>query len=271
MTYKSVMVAVDLTPAAPARIKLASALADRFEARLIGAAAEIVYAPVAPFAPIADAHLIEAEQDRVRNDLVKIEALFRRNAANRSAVEWRAAIEQPRTFLLQNARATDLIVLGRQRRGEDFDSRFGVNPGALVMELGRPILVVPPEVEDVSGQRIIIGWKDTREARRAVWDSLPLLRKSAQVLLVSAGANARDSGARDVLDYLRQHGVPAGILLRGSREEAVAEELVRAAESESADLIVAGAYGHSRMREWILGGVTRDLLDHSPICVLLAH
>jgi nucleotide-binding universal stress UspA family protein len=272
MTYKSIMVSVDLTPAAPARIKLAAAMAGRFEARLIGAAAETIYVPaVATLAPIVDANLIELEQDRVRTDLEKIEALFRRGAGNGGAVEWRAAIEDPRSFLLRHGRAADLMIMGRHGHGDDTGGRFGIDPGALVLELGRPILVAPGSIEELSAQRIIVGWKDTREARRAVWDSLPLLKRSEQVFLISAGESPPDSGATDVQDYLRQHDVPARILLRSSREEGVAEELVRTAESEGADLIVAGAYGHSRMREWIFGGVTRDLLHHSPICCLLAH
>ena len=139
------------------------------------------------------------------------------------------------------------------------------------MELGRPILVVPPGIVNCSARRVIIGWKNTREARRAVSDSMPLLQQSQEVLVVCAGANPREEWGSDVQEYLSIHGVSARTLIRPISEELIADELLRTAESEGADLIVCGAYGHSRLREWMLGGVTRNLLDRSSICCLLAH
>ena len=271
MTYKSIMVAVDLRPHSEQCITLAASLADRFGARLIGAAAEVEFVPVYPEAPVADALLIDTERKRVAGDLEKAESLFRRIAGSRTAVQWRCGAQEPRTFLLENARAADLMVLGRQGQGDDTDWRFGVRPGDVVMELGRPILVVPPGIVNCSARRVIIGWKNTREARRAVSDSMPLLQQSQEVLVVCAGASPREEWGSDVQEYLSIHGVSARTLIRPISEELIADELLRTAELEGADLIVCGAYGHSRLREWMLGGVTRNLLDRSSICCLLAH
>ena len=143
-------------------ITLAASLADRFGARLIGAAAEVEFVPVYPEAPVADALLIDTERKRVAGDVEKAESLFRRIAGSRTAVQWRCGAQEPRTFLLENARAADLIVLGRQGQGDDTDWRFGVRPGDVVMELGRPILVVPPGIVNCSARRVIFGWKNTR-------------------------------------------------------------------------------------------------------------
>jgi nucleotide-binding universal stress UspA family protein len=115
-----------------------------------------------------------------------------------------------------------------------------------------------------------VAWKDTREARRAVWDALPLLREAEEVLMIAVGDSAKEAGALDVQEHLDQHGVKAKVL-HAHRDIPVADELIRLAEEQGVDLIVSGAYGHSRTREWILGGVTRELLDHAPVCCLMAH
>ena len=100
---------------------------------------------------------------------------------------------------------------------------------------------------------------------------MPLLQQSQEVLVVCAGDSPREEWGSDVQEYLSIHGVSARTLIRPISEESIADELLRTAEAEGADLIVCGAYGHSRLREWMLGGVTRNLLDRSSICCLLAH
>ena len=130
--------------------------------------------------------------------------------------------------------------------------------------------MAPPKISVLSAKRVVIAWKDAREARRAVRDALPLLKAADEVLVVAVGESGR-AGALDVKEHLDGHGINARTLVQARRESAVADDLIRAAEREGADLMVAGAYGHSRTREWILGGVTRDLLDHAPIPCLLAH
>ena len=124
-------------------------------------------------------------------------------------------------------------------------------------------------------RKILIAWHDSREARRAVRDSIPFLQQADEILLTQVcdeGAKERAKGSvSDVAQYLSRHriGASAGIMLKASGS--VADELIRVADYETVDLIVAGAYGHSRLGEWIFGGVTRELLAGSPVCCLFSH
>ena len=117
------------------------------------------------------------------------------------------------------------------------------------------------------------SWKETREARRAVLDALPILAQHVLVLEVCAEDEANEAGtqAEDVAGYLRAYGARADAQIRHRREPTVADELVRAAEQAGADLIVAGGYGHARLREWAFGGVTHGLLGRCPKCCLPSH
>jgi len=129
--------------------------------------------------------------------------------------------------------------------------------------------MVPPGSERLSAKHVVVAWKDTREARRAVRDSLPFLKQAEDVSVIGIGEPAQ--GGTDVCAYLRHHGIEARAYTRPGQIASMADELVRIAEQEGADLIVCGAYGHSRTREWVFGGVTRELLNHAPVCCLMAH
>lgn len=269
--YASIMVPMGLDPQSEATAKLATALADRFASRLIGVAAQQVAAPLYFEAPTAGvASIIELEERRIAEDLVKIEAVFRAIVGSRSRVEWRQSVAFPTSYVLEQAGAADLIVVARPQRDRRALDALGIDGGYLVMDAGRPVLFVPPNVEYLSAKRIVIGWKDVREARRAVCDGLALLTRAEEIFVVSSGGDVR--GAQDVRAYLGYHGIDAHILAPPvSPAGSTADELVRIAQGEGADLIVCGAYGHNRAREWVFGGVTHDLLHHSPLCCLMSH
>jgi len=268
-TYSNIMVPMDLRDEAKARAKLAIHLADRFAARLIGVAGQEIKAPLyfegidAGVASIMD---IQAEQ--ATKALALAQAVFRRTAGSRNQVEWRQALVSPTVHALQQARAADLIVAAQPRDNSSVDP-MAVDGGDLVMDAGRPVLFVPPHTEYLAAKRVVIGWKDSREARRAVWDSLPFLKSAEDVFVVSIESQA--DSVEDVKAYLGSHGVRAHVLNRPNPDGSAGGELIAVAKLEGADLIVAGAYGHSRAREWAFGGATRDLLLHSPLCCLMAH
>jgi nucleotide-binding universal stress UspA family protein len=271
MTYARVMVPIDLGPYAADRIALAGSLADRFGSLLIGIAAQRPI-PAYDEESAADAELIEAEQRRVDDDLTEVERVFRTSSAVRNRVEWRASSAQgAEAFAIEQARAADILVVTRQGSDDAWDWRFGVNPGGLALQAGRPVFVAPPAVASVTGQRVLIAWKDTREARRAVLDALPLLKQAERVLIVAVRENDRVAGALDVADYLASHGVQARTLLRDTRHASVSEELLKVVAKEQVDLVIAGAYGRTRLREWVFGGVSHDLLDRAPVCCLMSH
>ena len=145
-----------------------------------------------------------------------------------------------------------------------------------MLNAGRPILTVPSGVDNLPGRCALIAWKNTREARRAVRDALPLLQKADHVFvveLISSGMNVADSqrGLNDVAAYLACHQVTNVATRVRPIETTTFEALSRMLKEEAVDLVVAGAYGHSRLGEWFLGGMTEDLLAHSPVCCLLSH
>jgi nucleotide-binding universal stress UspA family protein len=143
------------------------------------------------------------------------------------------------------------------------------------MRAGRPVFYVPPEAERLKLDNILIAWKDTREARRAIWDALPLLQKAAEVNVVEIIEDEATSAAvktrvDDVVAWLGGHNITAHGSAPAAVEDASAQ-IETIAGTIGADLIVAGAYGHTRFSEWVFGGVTRDLLTKSTHCSVLSH
>ncbi|MBP1179894.1 universal stress protein [Methylobacterium sp. PvR107] len=269
MTYASIMVAVDLTDGARGRMRLAAHLADDFHACLTGVAAEQPAYAVPPAGPTpASAYALAASNEIVLNDLRRAREAFEAAVGGRSRVEWRSNLDFPLAFLITHAAAADLVVVGR---GTDLgQALFSVDPADAVMRLGRPVLVVPPAVDHLDAKRVVVGWKNTCEARRAVWDAMPFLKRASEVLVVSVDDGAASDG-QDTLRLLQAHSVAAICVRRNTLGASVADALIEAAAEHGADLIVTGAYSHGRLREWVFGGVTRDLLAGAPICCLMSH
>lgn len=148
--------------------------------------------------------------------------------------------------------------------------------GSLLLESGRPVLVVPPRCKvPMPPRRIVIAWRPTREATRAVHDALPLLRQAEAVdlLVVNPVDGERGDGEQpgaDIATHLARHGVKTNVVIRQSHG-AVSATLLEHAREMRADLLVAGGYGHSRVREWAFGGVTRELLIAASIPVFYSH
>jgi nucleotide-binding universal stress UspA family protein len=274
MSFSSIIVGVDFDPSNNVTLRIASHLATQFDAKLIGiAAADLPWSFYAQEAPTL------AVIDQLRSDIAKglagAEKRFR-SAVTQPArqIEWRSALASPSDYAAHQARAADLIVVGARRDGVLLDPFMGqIDPGDLVMRAGRPVLVVPPEAEYLNLKCAVIAWKDTREARRAVSDALPLLRKVQDVIVAEViedesqreGAHGR---LDDVVRWLGRHGVAAAGRVFDFPE---GEDPVNKLWDYGADFIVAGAYGHTRLREWIFGGFTDSFLRRSARCVFLTH
>jgi nucleotide-binding universal stress UspA family protein len=269
MSYKSVMVAVDLGEQAQARIRLAARIADDFQARLIGIAAEMPAYDGAPSGPIpGSGYCIASVQEAVLNDLRLAHETFTEAVGARRRVEWRSALDFPSAFLAGQSAAGDLLIAGR---GDDGSPLIAVDPGDALMRLGMPVLIVPPAVDHLEARQVAVAWKNTREARRAVRDALPFLKRASGVVLISVDDGQGADDARDVISLLQAHDVHATAVHKHACGAATAEALIEAASEQAADLIVAGGYGHGRLREWAFGGVTRDLLAGCPVCCLMSH
>ncbi len=272
MTFATLMVSVDLGAAAAERIQLAAGLAARVGARLTGVAACPVPIPMpASEALLLADDLYESEEERARERLDGAKALFEREAGAVAARSWHAGLGSPSAFLAERARGADLVLVGRQGPADGDPGPLGVSAGTVLMEAGRPVLVVPPGLERLDARRVVVAWKDTREARRAVRDALPFLAGAERVQVVAVGAETRRDGAEGTAAYLAAHGVAATAQLLPGQQLGAADPLLRFAAREEADLIVMGAYGHSRLREWAFGGATRDILRTTPICCLASH
>jgi nucleotide-binding universal stress UspA family protein len=256
------------------RVQLAAGLADRFHSHLIGVTSWMARPPFVVEGVPIDPAPTEESYEEMRAVLSRRGKEFRDCVgAGRSQVEWRSSLDFPTEFVAREARAADLVIVGRDRKS--YDPYRSTDPGALVLRTGRPVLVVPPSTRSLVANRVVVAWKDTREARRAVQDALPFLLGAKEVLIVEVTetGSVEDSMLRlkDVGKYLSRHGVTALAEWVRPIEGTASGALLRVVEEQSVDLIVSGAYGHTRLGEWIFGGMTQDLLTQSPVCCLLSH
>jgi nucleotide-binding universal stress UspA family protein len=276
MTYATVMVSMALDRSNDARLEIAGQLAERFGAHVIGVTAA-EFSPPLYFTDGEQAQkILDEGQVAIMNRVAEVEAQFRAAMQRRAAtVEWRSAEDFPTRFIVQQARAADIIIVGEDGRDALFDPFMQANPSDLVMQTGRPLLVVPETSNWLDLRNVLIAWKDTQEARRAVADALPMLRKAKDVIVAEivedeSGRSAALSEVKDVVAWLSRHGVVASGQVPDECGHAAAQ-LGRIASEAGAGLVVAGAYGHSRLREWVLGGVTKELINPSKRSSLLSR
>jgi nucleotide-binding universal stress UspA family protein len=271
-SYTTLLVHAEPGFASSHRVQAAACLARDLGARLIGlGAAALDVFPGSEFGTGYAGEWLVLMQEQVNNDLQAAEQGFRRDAAG-AELEWRSAQDLPNRAMAGAARAADLLIASP--RGKTGAVR-AVDPAELVMTAGRPVLMVPDDASRLRANAIVVAWKDTREARRAIADALPLLRRADDVI-VQAVCKVEDNDVAvfetsDVVTALKRHGVAARAAVTHARASEVTEVLQQAAELAQADLIVAGAYGHSRAQEWMFGGVTFELLQHAPYFVLMSH
>jgi nucleotide-binding universal stress UspA family protein len=275
MPYAAIMVHVELEHPDDGRIQVAADLAQQFGARLIGiAAAEVAHGPYFEIGAEAQS-VLDREQAELRDRLHAAERRFRQKLHNRvKHLEWRSAIALPTACVARQSRGADLIVAGTER-GIRLDPVRQLDPAALVLQAGRPVLIVPENGKAPSLKNVLVAWKDTRECRRAVWDALPLLIRADKVTVIEVCEPHEmlpdaEANVKDVVAWLAQHRVTAAGMGWPALHD-VSAQIDAVAQDVGADLIVAGAYGHSRLGEWIFGGVTRTLLRQPKRCALLAH
>lgn len=278
MSYASVLVYAEDNAESDQRVRLASMLASRFDARLVGITGALIgtLMPDPGELPSVNAALMNKEAAEAESRIRDVEQRFR-NAAplGKEAVEWEGSVQFPGDAVFHRSATADLIVVGRHNNAVPNLLYSALDPADVVMRCGRPVLIVPPETSSLSADRIVVAWSNTREARRAVLDALPLLRLASQVSVTEvASRNGRAAALKrvgDVAEFLLLHDVEAKPHVLDEDGIDTAERLVLHAEHENADLIVAGGYGHARAREWVFGGVTRSLMRHCPKCCLISH
>ncbi|MEQ9811476.1 MAG: universal stress protein [Azospirillaceae bacterium] len=275
MALRNIMVTVDAGKACGKRLDYAFALADAHGAHVTG----INITPVADI-PAYIVTQLNAEAIRMHDQALaemqaKAKAAFEESAARngyRDRSDYRQEVGDPTEVASRLARCTDLVVAGQRDPDDRLDGM--VDAEGLVMVSGRPVLLVPFSFAFKSvGSHPLVAWNGSREAARAVADALPLLEKSERttVLVVNPGSEMGDTPGTEITLHLARHGIKAEsdhILAKGI---STGDVLLNNISDRGCDLLVMGAYGTPRMRELVLGGVTRNLLHHMTVPVLMSH
>ena len=261
MSYKSLLVHVEADAAGRERVKVAVQLAKTFSAKLIGVGARS--SDVNPdLLGLSQAHLKQV----VEEELARAESAFKEETAGLST-DWRRSAEPPTAAMLRCACGVDLIVADA---GIDPPSETKAAAADLIMGAGAPIFVAPAGAKPNFGI-VLIGWKNTREARRAVWDAMPFLKRAKLVHVMRFASEPGGQAMADLISRLQLHDVNAKEFVQTDPASAIAQGVRDAATAAGAGLIVVGGYGHSRIREWVLGGVTADLVRDPSTSVLFSH
>jgi nucleotide-binding universal stress UspA family protein len=250
-------------------------LARRFSAAVIGIVAAQSSAHPA-FTAVGPGEPRDRDLARFRERAAAVEAEFRSALSMVENLQWRSQMTAgpPSLQIAREARGADLIVAALDPGERMFFPWPDVEVADLLMRAGRPVLMAPPGVGGLKLTRALVCWKDSREARRAIADALPILKASKRVDVVELVNDHEMEAVRgrlaDVGDWLARHSVVASCValpLKGAE----AMHLAEIAKERQVDLMVAGAFGHSRLREWAFGGVTRDLVLKADRCTLVSH
>jgi len=280
MSYKDLLVVLGSDTASRGRMALATALAERFAAHLVG-----LYPLPIPDVPRTLGYYNPSLFDPIFRDLRekaqevcdKERQAFEHAASLRGlSAEWRVT-EGLEADPAVHARYVDLTILGQVDPDGGDTELIRPRPELLALASGRPILAVPYAGQfETVGRRVLIGWNATREATRAVNDAMPLLAAADVVTVLTIDAREGPDAhgelpGADISLHLARHGVKATIERTVSAGVPAGEVLLSRAADLGADLLVIGAYGHSRMRELLLGGATRSILQSMTVPVLMSH
>jgi len=277
---RSILVHVDGSPRSAARLALARRCAAEMDSQLeavLAVAPSLADMPVAYGAGAeAASMMLQLDVDRRR----RARETFRAEAQRPGRPMRWSELDHEVTLnaVVERALYADLLVLGQYDPHDTEAWGVGVDfVPTLIADSGRPALVLPYAGEfggdDAPlGREVLIAWKPCREAARAVTAALPWLRSARQIHVLSAGIDGAPIDSFDELRaFLHRHGVIAPLQTHRAPGHAVGENLLSLAADVGADLLVMGCYGHSRTREWLLGGVTRTVLQSMTLPVLLTH
>jgi nucleotide-binding universal stress UspA family protein len=278
MKLCDILVHVDQSPRAQMRLDIAADLARRHGAHLTALQVIDVAMPVMALGDGGGGAVIAELMEQMRQSAlvagVKLKAAFEAALARDGIMgEWRQVEGTTREILALHGRYADLLVLGQ----DDPESDSAGLLEAVVFDSGRPVLAIPFAGSfKTIGKRVLVGWNASREASRALHDALPLIAKAETVTLFLANptrgldGHGEEPGA-DIARHMVRHGLKVEVAKVIADDVPDSALLLNHASDMGADLLVMGAYGHSRLREFILGGMTRSLLREMTVPVLLSH
>ena len=280
MSYKTIQIHMDDSDLAEKRLALALKLASDVDTHLVGlhvippAYYPTYFAVEIPVQTIdQETAALQAVADRARERFEKVTA----NSGLRT--EWRCAEQQfgdIAHLMTDLSRYADLNVMGQTDPSED-DLRGVEIAGTVLLGSGRPLLMVPYAGDfDSIGENVLVAWNASREATRAVFEAVPILQAAKQVQILAADTDGTPEAGdplpgTDIATALARHDVQAEIHYSGASEISIGDTLLNYASDLGVDLLVMGAYGHSRLRETIFGGATREVLEHMTVPVFMSH
>ena len=281
MSYKTILVHLNDERRVGQVIDAAARIAEENEAHLIGL--YVVPSIIVGSISGIGARLAQSGRTAFKDEARRIETIFHGAMKGRAAIgEWRL-LEPPRDHpgtaeaFIEQARSCDLVVASQTDPDWEYSLLLDF-PERIALESGRPTLIVPhagrfPRV----GSRALVAWNGKREATRAVFDSLPLLERAEAVKVLwvnpakaASGAMGRTAG-EDLAAALARHGVKCELSSSITTGIEVSDDLLSRLSDFGADLLVMGCYGHSRLREFVMGGATREILRHMTVPVLMSH
>lgn len=281
MSYKTVLAYLGSAGRAPIVLDAAMRLAAKFDAHMIALTVipQVSVPAIVPFEVTGD--IMEAQQQILEKEADAIAAVYKKAIAGTVLQhEWRlvrASHYDLAASVDAHARSVDLIVAAQSDPAGTAYSPSDVTED-LMMEAGRPILVVPGRTKAKTiGDRVLVAWNDSREASRAAFDAIPFMQQAREVRLLTLdtrlkSADATDVPAAGIAVALARHGIkPDTAVAEGVAGGTFADSLLAEIERFRADLVVMGGYGHSRLRELVFGGATHDMLSRMPVPVLMSH
>lgn len=275
MKLTSILVYVDNTARSERSLVVAAKLAREHDAHLIGLA---VRPPVA-IPTYASVHVPQEVFAMYEKDLDSQMAAAKAQfdhamdlAGWGARSEWATARGDIGVSMCTEGRAVDLIVMGQENEDDD-PLQYRSVPDYVILESGRPVMLVPyvGRVENF-GKRVVVGWNGSRESARALKDALPFLDKASEVEIICVNPPEDEElfGA-DAARFVAQHGIKAKVSREVAKDIAPEDVILNSVADSDADLLVMGAYGHSRIRELILGGVSNHILKRMTTTVLMSH
>ncbi len=278
MSIRDILVQVDERETSAPRCELAAGLARAWDATLTGVylttpyPSDVFAAERLAYLPRSAADALKTQHDLVAKRAAEAAQRVLRRAADAASTsfEWRQIDGGGDTELIRLARRTDLVV---------FPPCAMTSLGGRVIEVatlglacGGPVLIAPEACAWTEPpKRILVAWKNTREAARALHDAWPFLETAEEVTVVMVRPTGEESAAAALSEHLKRHGCNARIMVERDEGPSAAGILRRQVEALGADLVVMGLYGRPRVSEWVLGGVSREFLDDPPAPLLVSH
>jgi nucleotide-binding universal stress UspA family protein len=279
MTYKTILVHIDESKNAVKRTQVAHQIANMFDAHITGVALTGIsrYIFESTDLGVGDPN-ISLHLAVLRERAEKAIAQFKQfsSSLNIATTECFIANDEANGGLGLRARYSDLIVIGQTNRNEPSPSVLSDFPEFMIVNSGRPVLIIPHHGELQSfAERCVIAWDGSREAARAVTDAIPLLKRSqlVHVSIINPEKQNEEHGEEpgaDIALFLARHGIKVEIATRFSAHE-TGKSILATCKELNADLLIMGGYAHSRFREMILGGTTRTVLEEMSIPVMMSH